>query len=286
MRAALLLLLLLTGCRPPAPGGLLFASARSGNWEIWLQAPGAQAVNLTRYPATERFPEWSPDRRRLLYVSDRSGSFDLYLSELDGGNSRVLATSPYPDTTPRWSRQGGIVFVSDRTDRNEELYVVQPDGENLRRLTENPAPDYDPAWLPDGRALVFVSERSGSPELWHLKIDGGEAVQLTHDRLDKRAPDVSPDGRWVAFARRQGQKWELVRLNLADSTLEVLEQRAGWLGNPRWLDNQSLIFAAGKVRNFSLWRLALGGRPQRLALGPDVREATWQADASLPSGAQ
>lgn len=272
---------LLTACRPAAEGGLLFASARSGNWEIWLQAPGKPAVNLTRYPSSDRFADWSPDRRQLVFASDRAGSFDLYLIEPDGGNLRVLDQSPYPETTPRWSRQGTIVFVSEREDRNEELYTIRPDGKELQRLTKDPAPDYDPAWLPDGKAIVFVSQRSGAPELWRQPLDGGAPVQLTHDTSDKRSPDVSPDGKRVVYAQRQGADWQLMTLELGTGQPQVLTRLKGWAGLPRWLGADKLLFASGAVRHYSLWSLTPGGAPEKVDAGPDTREAVWQADRPL-----
>lgn len=71
---------LLVSCKP-APSYLLFASARSGNWEIFVQtADDSGPQNLTRYPSVDRYPDWSTDRRKLVFASDQKGSFDLYLS--------------------------------------------------------------------------------------------------------------------------------------------------------------------------------------------------------------
>lgn len=265
--------LLLAGCRPAASGGLLFASARSGNWEILLQArPGEEALNLTRYPSGDRYPDWSPDKRQLVFASDRSGSFGLYLVEPDGGNLRVLTDSPYPDTGPRWSH-AGIVFVSDREDRNEELYLIQPEGGEARRLTKDPAADYDPAWLPDGKGLVFVSLRSGKPELWRLPLEG-VPEQLSSDGADKRSPDVSPDGKSVVYARRQGKDWQLALLNLGDGSVKALTKAPGWAGVPRWVNDHELLYAARSAE-----------KPQerllRLSL-PDGRES----DVSTGSGSR
>lgn len=280
---------LLTGCQPAAESGLLFASARSGNWEIFLQAkPESEPRNLTRYPSVDRYPDWSPDRRELVFASDRNGSFDLYLLDADGNNLRLLTESPYPDTTPRWSPQG-IVFVSEREDRNEELYLIDPDTKALRRLTQDPAADYDPAWLPDGSGCVFISLRSGKPELYRLSFSAGaagesvgEPEQLTRDGADKRSPDVSPDGKTLVFSMRQGPNWNLVSLDLSSNKLSPLTTAAGWEGMPRWrqADNgqnpQSLIYASDQAGKRQLMELTPAGKTRSLLAGPGPdREGSW-----------
>ncbi|PKL76169.1 MAG: hypothetical protein CVV27_11665 [Candidatus Melainabacteria bacterium HGW-Melainabacteria-1] len=275
----LLLLATLHGCRPTAAGGLLFASARSGNWEIYYQAtPEAEPQNLTRYPSGERFPDWSPDRHQLVLASDRSGSFGLYLLEPDGNNLRLLTDSPYPDTSPRWSRRNQIVFVSERADRNEELYLVDAGGGEPRRLTQDPAPDYDPAWYPDGQSLVFVSLRSGSPELYRLDLASGTAQALTRDTADKRSPDVSPDGRQIVFARRpSGSDWQLVLLEPASGQTRILAAQPGWLGMPRWRNSDELLFAAEGAQGQRIYRL-------NLAEGKQVEVATGLRPVQVGSG--
>lgn len=268
---------LLTACQPPAPGGLLFASSRSGNWEIFLQtSAGAKPVNLTRYPSSDRFPDWSPDRKQLVFASDRNGSFDLYLLEPDGNNLRVLSTSPYPDTSPRWSPTGDkIVFVSEREDRNEEIYTIRPQDQKLERITKDPAPDYDPAWFPDGQSLVFISLRSGKPEIYRQNLSG-QIEQLTHNAYDKRSLDVSADGKRLLFTQHKGQKWQLAMLELKTGTIQVLNEAPDWLGTPRWQNDKQLLFSRQLKQGTQLFKLALGQtQAEVLETSGNSREAAW-----------
>lgn len=267
---------LLVSCKP-APSHLLFASARSGNWEIFLQAADDSGPqNLTRYPSVDRYPDWSPDRRELVFASDRKGSFDLYLLNADGNNLRLLTESPYPDTTPRWAKQG-ILFVSEREDRNEEIYLIDPKGQNLRRLTKDPAADYDPAWSPDGKCL-FISLRSGQSELYRIDPSAPDAKpeQLTHNRSDKRSPDVSADGMQIVFSERKGKNWQLVSLDLKSGKISPLTQDSGWQGMPRWRSNGTLLYTQAQGNSFQLMQRSPDGQSKALfnSAGPD-REASW-----------
>ena len=89
---------------------------------------------------------FSPDGRRLVYVSDRDGDRGLYLFDLARGEERKLTDNAAEDYDPTWSPDGGwVAFVSER-DGNPEIYIIRPDGTEERRLTHNPAPDRSPAW--------------------------------------------------------------------------------------------------------------------------------------------
>ena len=101
-------------------------------------------------------PAWSPDGRKLAFVSERDGNSEIYVMNVDGSAQENLTEQPASDSHPSWSRDGRrIVFVS-RRDGNAEIYVMNADGSGLRNLTRTPSADRDPAWSPDGRAIAFV----------------------------------------------------------------------------------------------------------------------------------
>lgn len=273
-------LMSLQSCQSPPVGGLLFASSRNGNWEIYLQSANQPPVNLSRYPSGERYPDWSPTAREFVFASDRDGSFNLYLADRDGGNLRALVHSPFPDTRPRWSAsRNAIVFMSERKDRDEEIYWVEPNADQAQRLTQSPGPDYDPAWFPDGKSVVFISQRSGHPELYRQALaDGSEAQALTSDTLDKRTPDVSPDGKSIAYTVHNGAQWELKRLNLEQQQTQSLYSSSAWLGEVRWRDRDSLYFVEAQNSASHLLQLQIGEAQAQAVLRPDdsfARESSY-----------
>ena len=105
-------------------------------------------------------PAWSPDGRKLAFVSGRDGNAEIYVMNADGSAQENLTRQPASDSHPSWSRDGRrIVFVS-RRDGNSEIYVMNADGSGLRNLTRTPSSDLDPAWSPDGRAIAFVQKNA------------------------------------------------------------------------------------------------------------------------------
>lgn len=109
-------------------------------------------TNLTNNPAYDQTPAWSPDGRRLAFVSDRSGDLEIYLMNGDGSALTRLTNSPGYDADPAWSPDGSqIVFVSQR-DGHFEIYLMNADGSDQTRLTNNPDGSVTPIWQPTMKA--------------------------------------------------------------------------------------------------------------------------------------
>jgi TolB protein len=114
-----------------------------------MNADGSGLRRLTREAGVNySFPSWSPDGRKILFVSDRDGNFEVYVMNADGSGRRNLTRHPGHDSDPAWSPDGRkIAFVTKR-DGNFEVYVMNADGSDQQNLTHNPAPDRAPIWSP------------------------------------------------------------------------------------------------------------------------------------------
>jgi Tol biopolymer transport system component len=188
--------------------GLTFLYRRGAESDIMmLDVARAHLHPLTRHPAADRDPVWSPDGRRLAFVSDRGGQAQLYLLG-DGISSREIAplvpSRIAPGYRPVWSPDGrflaveffrgtvGIYLIDTRCVR---LTPPCP----ITRLTESATDDRFPAWSPDGERIAFVSWRDGDAEIYTVRPDGSDLRNLTQDRGWDVSPAWSPDGTQVAF---------------------------------------------------------------------------------------
>ncbi len=111
---------------------IAFTSYRDGNAEIYvMDADGSNLRNLTRNPARDYAPAWSPDGGRIAFTSDRDGNWEIYVMDANGRNLRNLTKNASTDDAPSWSPNGEqIAFDSDR-DGNSEIYVMEADGATL-----------------------------------------------------------------------------------------------------------------------------------------------------------
>jgi dipeptidyl aminopeptidase/acylaminoacyl peptidase len=214
---------------------IAFATERDGNSEVYvMNENGGGLVNLSKNPAPDLRPRWSPDARRILFASERSGYRDVFVMNADGSGQLNPTNHPAGDDRPWWSPDGRrIVFESDRTG-DWEIYVMNADGSGQANLTNNTATDLQPAWSPAGPRIVFYSNRDGNPELYVMNADGGGQTRLAGSEKGEFTPVWSPDGqRIVHISNREGNREIYVR-NADGSGVTRLTTNPVSDGDPHW----------------------------------------------------
>src|SRR3989344_3718592 len=203
------------------PSKIAFVSERDGNKEIYTMNPdGTNQINLTKNPAYDGFPDWSPDGKKIAFNSDRDGNWEIYVMNADGTNQINLTNNSSKDQFPSWSPNGTkIAFVSER-DSNLEVYTMNPDGKNQINLTKNPARDDNPAWSPNGTKIAFVSERDGNNEIYIMSEDGTNQVNLTNNLAHEISHSWSPDGNKIVFYSTRNGYTEIYVIN-SDGTNQI-----------------------------------------------------------------
>lgn len=221
------------------------------------------------------YANWSPDDRLLVFQSNASGNWDLYVIGVEGEGLRPLVTDAGNDITPVFSPDGRrIVFVSER-DGNREVYVCAADGTRQERLTRDPGHDIHPVWSPDGQRLLFSSNRgNGDPndyDLYTMTAEGADVRQLTHGPAVDTYASWSPDGKQIVTRRVVDGNNEVFVMRADGSQPRNLTNDPAYDGWPVWSsDGRQIAFASGP-----------GGRsPHRVYLmAPDGTGRTLLTDA-------
>jgi dipeptidyl aminopeptidase/acylaminoacyl peptidase len=127
------------------PGLVVFASNRTGNYEIYVLDPATGlSTQLTNTPTDDVEPVWSPDRSKIAFASNRDGDYELYVMRADGTNVQQLTNNLAEDRQPRWQPEGTyLVFVSD-VNGQWDVYSISADGATVRQLTNDPADERGP----------------------------------------------------------------------------------------------------------------------------------------------
>ncbi|MEW5790951.1 MAG: Tol-Pal system beta propeller repeat protein TolB [Pseudomonadota bacterium] len=234
-----------------------------------------QVVVSSRAPLMS--PAWSPDGRKLAYVSFEAGRSAVYIQDLGTGKRERVAFYPGINSAPAFSPDGRSLALSLSRDGNAELYVLDLSGRELRRLTNNPAIDTEPTWSPDGRSIVFTSDRSGSPQLYRVAAGGGEPRRLTFSGSYNAAATYAPRGGTIAFVHRSGGVYTLARINEDGSGLRVLDQTAN-NESPSFAPNGRMaLYATRRGGRQVLAAVSVDGRVKQVIQVPreDIREPAW-----------
>jgi Tol biopolymer transport system component len=137
----------------------------------------AIAIASTRWDGN---PQISPDGTQVAFCSSRSGSLEIWLSDLDGSRAIQLTNMGKGTTcSPRWSPRGDVIAFDSTVEGQQEIYVIAASGGRPTRLTSEAAVDAVPSFSRDGQWIYFYSNRTGANQVWRTPVTGGAPEQIT-----------------------------------------------------------------------------------------------------------
>ena len=251
----------------PVRETIVYSSIQPANWDLYLfESPGSSPRRLTTAPGLDYNGVISPDGRWVVFTSERSGSPDLYVLDLqDETAPRPLVESPAMEDAAAISPDGRrLLFVSTRSGNADvfEMPFLPEDphaaGE-ARNLTRHAAGDYNPAFSPDGTRILFSSSRdtsvatssTASPpptylasELYVMQSDGTDVRRLTRHESWDGAPAWTPDGQAVVFYSQRDGEPRIYRTGIDGAEPEAISAEDEAALSPTFGPDGRLAFTA------------------------------------------
>jgi Tol biopolymer transport system component len=183
-----------------SPDGRFSAIARldpeTRGSDLWvLDVSRGIASRLTSDPSLDRNPVWSPDGKRLAFMSNRLGIGDLYVKPANGsGNDELLFKSDGWSRPLDWSPDGeSLLFDQADSKTSNDLWILALSGDKKPRpLLDSPFSETEGRFSPDGRWIAYVSNETGRSEVfvqpyppsgpkWQVSTSGGTSPRWRRD---------------------------------------------------------------------------------------------------------
>ena len=222
-------------------------------------------------------PRFSPDGKRLAYVSFEDKKPIVYVQSLRDGSRRKVAAFKGSNSAPAWSPDGQRLAVVLTRDEASQIYLIDADGGNPVRLTRGGNLDTEPVFSPDGQTIYFTSDRGGSAQIYRMPAAGGDARRVTYTGGYNVSPALSRDGRLLAYISRDEGRFRVTLQELETGQVRVLTDTARD-ESPSFAPNGLAVLYATVVGNRGvLGTVTVDGRTRaRLSeSGADAREPVW-----------
>jgi len=210
-------------------------------------------------------PQISPDETKLAYMSDRSGTMEIWVSDRDGSHPRQL-TAIGDTGTPRWSPDSLSVAFDVQLRNGSAIYSTSLSGGVPRVLDQSEHQDVCPSFSRDGKWVYFASARTGQFQVWKVSTEGGPPVQVTHH--GGHAAMASADGKFIYYAKTQYANPEIWQIPADGGEEKLLSPEVHPVTWASWsVVDRGVVFAGSSGRGKPVVSLYDTGTHRLTAIG-------------------
>ena len=223
-------------------------------------------------------PAWSPDSKKVAYVSFETGMAKVYIQDIATGERELAIENSSQISSPAWSPDGKFLSLTMYQDGNAEIYILNLKNRNLTRLTNHFSIDTESSWSPKGSKIMFTSGRSGSPQLYEIDLRrfNAKPKRITFDGNYNAKGSYLPNNEGFIFVHRENKNFQIAIKYFNENFIRPLTN-AQLDESPSISPNGNVIVYAIKDDGMSLLAgVTLSGAKFRLpAKMGFVREPAW-----------
>ena len=168
-------------------------------------------------------PAWTPDAKKIAYVSFETKRPAIYLQDLATGQREVLASFKGLNGAPSFSPDGKSMLFTASMNGNPEVYQMDLSTRQVKRMTNDSGIDTEARYAPDGKSFIFTSDRGGSPQIYRYSFDDSSVKRLTFRGAFNARGTLSADGKNIALVHRpSGSNYKVAIMNISTGIVNIL----------------------------------------------------------------
>ena len=224
-------------------------------------------------------PSWSPDGKKVAYVSFETGIAKVFIQEIASGNREAVLSKETQISSPSWSPDGKYLSLTLYQDGNAEIYILRLRDKTLTRMTNQFAIDTESSWSPKGNKILFTSGRSGSPQIYELDLRklNPKAKRISFEGTYNAKASYLPKEEGIIFVHRSDDGLFHIALKYKRENFIRILTEAKMDESPSVAPNGNMVIYGIKEKNLSMLAgFSLSGAKFKLpASSGEVREPAW-----------
>jgi|TARA_B110000008_G_scaffold165461_1_gene165699 TolB protein len=224
-------------------------------------------------------PSWSPDGKRVAYVSFETGIAKVFIQEIASGKREAVLSQDTQISSPSWSPDGKYLSLTLYQDGNAEIYILRLRDRTLTRMTNQFAIDTESSWSPKGNKILFTSGRSGSPQIYELDLRklNPKAKRISFEGTYNAKASYLPNEDGIIFVHRSSDGLFHIALKYKRENFIRVLTEAKMDESPSVAPNGNMVIYGIKEKDLSMLAgFSLSGAKFKLpASDGEVREPAW-----------
>ncbi|MEK7448129.1 MAG: hypothetical protein AAB019_01455, partial [Planctomycetota bacterium] len=208
--------------------------AKGGNANIYvMNSDGTNQTRLTKHPAEDWIPAWSPDGQKILFQSHRDNKKGTYLMDGDGKNQKILLEQEiFEGLGPLWKPDGQEIIFLSRPNDLSGVIIVNLFNTEIKRISKDEWQKIASGWPADTKKLIFGVKENNNYEIYIMDIFCQEEKNITENKGNDGWPMWGPDGKSIAFYSNRNGRWGIYVMDSQGGNIRGLSIKDDY--DPAW----------------------------------------------------